>query len=141
MGVANLGVGHRFILQEVRERAGMEITAEIIRRVGKNAARNPTVTTLLGGQTAYARQCMSRETIPLGLGHGNTCRRVFGLCVKVGCYGGVRPLWNDASPWVRSALTVKTMAPDVGITSTSTEGTPKPAWGRPPQPESNPTIF
>ena len=56
MGVVNLGVGHRFILQEVRERAGLEITAEIIRRVGKNAARNPTVTTLLGGQTAYARQ-------------------------------------------------------------------------------------
>ena len=48
VGVVNLGVGHRFILQEVRERAGLEITAEIIRRVGKNAARNPTVTTLLG---------------------------------------------------------------------------------------------
>ena len=42
-------------------------------------------------------------------------------------------------PQVRSALTVKTMAPDVGITSMSTEGIPKPARGRPPQPESNPT--
>ena len=53
MGVVNLGVGHRFILQEVRERAGLEITQEIIRLVGKTCRQE-----LHSDSTAWVTNCV-----------------------------------------------------------------------------------